>query len=114
MTEPLMEVVEGWNSALDFTLQYLAYGSTGYQPVNLTGMTVSVVLKDGRGRVVKDSTAGVSVTGSTSGQVSYTPSTGDFLAARTPYRIRFRVTDALSAVVYHPNTDEDLIKVNVV
>jgi hypothetical protein len=73
---------------------------------------VSIVLKDGRGATVKDSTAGVSVTGTTSGAVEYAPSSSDFVAIKSPYKIRFRVKDAALKVVYHPNTNEDLITVH--
>lgn len=106
MSTPLTEVVEGWTGALPFTLK--ADGVA----VDLTGMTVSIVLKDYQATVVNDSTSGVTVTSSTAGIVSYAPSSSDFVAARTPYKIRFRVRDALSKVVYFPNVDEDVIVVN--
>jgi hypothetical protein len=108
---PLMSVVEGWTGALPFTL--LADGS----PVDLTGMTVHIVLKGADGTVVKDTTAGITVTGSTVGQVEYAPSSssGDlFLVTQTPYRIRFRVTDAVTKKVYFPNDEDELIEVNPV
>lgn len=111
MIVPLTEVVEGWSGALPFTL------NADGVPVDLTGMTVTIVLKDADGTVVKDTSSGVTVTGATGGQVSYSPATssGDlFLAAKTPYKIRFRVVDALTKKVYFPNEDEDVIKVNPV
>ncbi len=109
MPTPLTELVEGWTGALPFTL------NADGVPVDLTGLTVQIVLKDGADRLVKDSTAGISTSsGSTGGVVVYSPSSsGDFLAALTPYKIRFRVTDAQSKVVFFPNADEDLILVNV-
>lgn len=107
----LTELVEGWSGALPFTL------NADGLPVDLTGMTVFLVLKDCEGTTIKDTTAGITLTLSTGGQLEYAPSTstGDlFLAARTPYTIRFRVKDALSKVVYFPNGDADLITVNVI
>jgi hypothetical protein len=108
---PIMEVVEGWSGALPFTL-------TGDgDPLNLTGLTVGIVLKDGAGTVVKNTTAGISVTASTAGEVSWTPATssGDvFVASKTPYKVRFKLTDGLGKVIYVPNIDEDLIVVNVI
>lgn len=109
MSAPLMSIVEGWTGALPFTL--LADGS----PVDLTGLTVTVVIKDASGTIVKNGSSGVTVTASTAGQVEYLPSTssGDlFLSASTPYRVRFRVTDAVTRSVYFPNDEEDLIEVN--
>jgi len=102
----IVDVVEGWTGALPFTLK------ADEVPVDLTGMTVYIVLRDNRGATVKDSTAGITVTGSTAGQLEYAPSSSDFAAARTPYRVRFRVKDALTKVVYFPNEDEDLVSVN--
>jgi len=111
MSTPLLSIVEGWTGALPFTLLADDVG------IDVTGLTVRVVLKTAAGLVVKDTTAGVTVTGSTSGWVDYAPSSssGDlFLAAQTPYRVRFRVTDALSKVVYFPQDEEALIEVNPV
>lgn len=109
MIQALCEVVEGWTDPLPFTLQ--ADGVA----IDLTGLTVSIHLKDNQGTVVASGTSGITVTASTAGQVSYAaPSTSTFVAARTPYKIRFRVADATTTLfVYFPNVDEDLIKVNV-
>lgn len=106
MSTPLTEVVEGWTGALPFTLK------ADDVAVDLTGLTVSIVLKDYQSTVVKDSTSGVTVTGSTAGTVEYAPSSSDFVASRTPYKLRFRVKDSQNKVVYFPNIDEDLIVVN--
>lgn len=106
----LTELVEGWSGALPFTLN--ADGT----PVDLTGMTVHIVLRSSTGTTpIKDTTAGISISTSETGRVSYDPATssGDlFLASKTPYYVRFRVTDALQNVVYFPNADADIIKVN--
>lgn len=111
MSAPLVSIVEGWTGALPFTLK--ADGT----PIDLTGMTVHILLKGADGTTVKDTSSGISVTGTTAGQLEYAPctSSGDlFVANQTPYRIRFRVTDALSKKVYFPNDEEDLIEVNPV
>jgi hypothetical protein len=75
-------------------------------------MTVSIVLKDGDGTVIANTTAGVTVTNATGGDVTYAPSSSAFVALKTPYKIRYRVVDALMKTVYFPNEDEDLITVN--
>lgn len=105
----LTEVVEGWSGALPFTLR------ADDVPVDITGMTVHIILKDKDGTVMKDTTEGLTITSATGGLVTYSPATssGDlFTAAKTPVYIRFRVTDAIQKKVYFPNADEDLIKVN--
>lgn len=109
MRHALTEVVEGWTAALPFTLK-----GDG-DPVDLTGLTVAVLLKDARGVYLRnDTTAGVSVTNATGGEIEYTPaSSSEFVARWTPYKIRFRVSDGSSDRVFFPNEDEDVIKVNV-
>lgn len=109
MITALTEIVEGWTDALPFVLKADAVA------VDLTGLTVACYIKDNQGTFVRSGTTGVSVTDSTAGAVSYTPqSTSEFLAARTPYRIRFQVTSVTTEIAYFPNIDEDLIKVNAV
>lgn len=108
MITPLTDVVEGWTGALPFRLD--ADG----EAVDLTGMTISIVLKDADGTVINDTTNGVTVTSATGGAVSYAPSSSEFVARKTPYKLRFRVVDAFLKVVYFPNEDEDLITVHVV
>lgn len=105
---PLTEVVEGWTGALPFTLK------ADDVAIDLTGMTLSIVLKDAKGTVIKDSDVGVTVIESTAGTLEYEPSSSEFVAARSPYKVRFRVVDTGSKVVYHPNGDEDLITVKPV
>lgn len=115
MSAPLMSIVEGWSGPLLFTLQTQTSSQSSPQPFDLTGLTIKIVLKNSAGTLVKDTTAGITVTGSTSGQLEYAPATssGDlFLAAKTPYRVRFQVTDALAKSIYHPNDEEALIEVN--
>lgn len=108
----ITEVVEGWTSPMEFTLKLATSSSTSYSPMDLTGLTVAIVLKDGRGRTVNSSTTGVSVVSSTGGTVQYAPTSSDFVAARSPYRVRFKLTDSTGRIAYHPNTDESLITVN--
>ena len=101
----LTEVVAGWTGGLAFTLK--ADGSA----VNLTGCTVSAVLRDCNGTAV-DTTGDVTVTGTTSGQVTYTPDAADFSTSGQPFRLRFKVVDQTSAITYYPNDEASLIAVH--
>lgn len=118
MSEPLLSIVEGWTKPLLVTLQTQASTDTSPSAFDLTGFTaIQIVLKTADGVTVKDTSTGISVTATTAGQLSYTPSTstGDlFLAAKSPYRMRFRITDAIGAKEYWPNDEERLIEVNPV
>jgi hypothetical protein len=109
MSAPLFSIVEGWSGALPFTLK------ADDEPFDLSGLTVSILLKNADGTMVKNTTEGVTVTAATVGELQYEPSTstGDlFLAAQTPYRVRFKVTDAFDKVAFFPNDEEELIEVN--
>lgn len=117
MAEPLISIVEGWTDPLEFTLQTQSTTQSSPVALDLTGLTVHFVLKNAAGTTIKDTTEGITVTASTAGQLEYAPSSssGDlFLSASSPYRVRFRVTDALSKKLYHPNDEERLIEVNPV
>jgi hypothetical protein len=101
----LTTIVEGWTGSLTFTLR--ADGDA----VDITGLTVQIVLSDCHRRTVVDSSSGVTVTDSTAGTVEYAPSSSDFSARLSPYRVRFRLIDTSSKIVYFPNGDHDLIGV---
>ena len=78
MSEPLTQVVEGWTGALPFRLE-----ADGV-PVDITGLTVSLWMKDCHGTQIHSSTAGITLTASTNGEVSFAPSSSQFVAAGTP------------------------------
>jgi hypothetical protein len=115
---PLFSIVEGSTKPLLFTLQTQGTTDSAPSAFDLTGYTgIQIVLKTSRGVTVKDTSEGVSVTASTAGQVQYEPSSssGDlFASGHSPYRVRFRITDALSDKEYWPNDEEELIEVNPV
>lgn len=105
------DIVEGWTGALPFRLD--ADGD----PVDLTGMTVQILVADCHRRSVLDTTAGLTDTGDTTGGiVAYAPSSSSgasrLVTGVSPYRVRFRVTDALGKVVFFPNGEEYLLRVN--
>ena len=91
-----LEIVEGWTGALDF--QLFADGTA----VNLTGMTVALIVTDKDG-------AGVTLAGTASiqdaatGKVRYAPAAADFDDAKSPYTFRWRVTDAGGLIVFFPH-----------
>jgi len=118
MSEPLMSIVEGTTKPLLFTLTVQGTTESSASPMDLTGLSsIQIILKTNNGLTAKDTSAGITVTGTTAGQLQYQPSSSSgnlFLSVRTPYRVRFRVTDALGSVDYWPNDEERLIEVNPV
>ena len=100
----LTEVVAGWSGALPFTLK------ADDAAVNLSGLTVAGVVADRFGTAVS-TTGKVVVTGSTAGEVTWTPSTGDLVARKSPYSVRFKVVDLAGQVVYFPNGEPDKVVV---
>lgn len=53
---------------------------------------------------VVDLTSDVSILSATGGTVRLLPDTSDFVAAQSPYELRFRATDATS-IVYFPSEE---------
>jgi uncharacterized phiE125 gp8 family phage protein len=90
-----LKLVEGWSSPIDETLK-----SDGVA-VDLTGMTVELLLQKADGSLV-DTTGDVSVVTPGSGLVRYTPDAADLLAADSPHVARWKVTNA-GKVTYFPN-----------
>lgn len=101
----LTEVVQGWSDGLPFALK--ADGVA----IDLSGMTVTAIVHDRYGSDVS-TTGKVSVTGTTSGEVTWTPAAADLLAKRSPYLIRFKVVDSATEVAYFPNAEADTIVVH--
>ena len=101
----LTEVVEGWSDDLPFTLK--ADGVA----IDLTSLTVTGVLHDRRGTAVS-TTDKVAVSGTTSGEVTYTPASSDLKASGSPYYLRFKVVDASTQIVYFANGAADTLVVH--
>jgi hypothetical protein len=102
----LLDIVEGWTGELGpFTLK--ADGTA----VDLTGMTVELILKDLSGTVVTTS-GDTRVHGTpTTGQVYYQPDAADMTSAASPYSVHWKVTDGSGYVVFFPNSAADTIVV---
>lgn len=95
-----IELVEGWTAAIEFHLK------TAGSAQDLTGATVVLSLFDREG-VQVCTTGAVTLTSSTGGKLTYTPSTCDLNADRSPYSARFKVTDAGSKVSFFPSAEPD-------
>lgn len=94
-------ITEKQTAALGF--QLLEGGS----PLNLTGVTVVVLITDNTGAVI--STGTVTVTDAANGKVSWTPgSTADLVAANSPYYVRWKLTDGSGKIKYVPSALRDV------
>ena len=97
----LVTIVEGVTTALEF--QLLEAGSA----INLTGITVALLLTDKDG--VDVTTSGdVSTSDATNGKVTYTPGASDLDSTKSPYKARWRLTDGSSAISYVPSGLRDV------
>ena len=92
----MLEIVEGWTGPVDMQLK------KNGAPVDLTGCTVSLILRGSDG-VAIDTAADVSVLEVATGKVRYLPDAEDLVAAKTPHWARFKVTDASSKNVFFPS-----------
>jgi hypothetical protein len=105
----LLEVVEGWTGRLPFTL----YADD--EEVDLTGMTVSLLLRNQSGDVTEyeDEVTVDPDQSANKGRVYFDPPENAFTVAAGPeFRARFRVVDGLDKQVFFPNCkDADLILV---
>lgn len=102
-----LDLIEGWTGGVDYYLKRQLATSTGAEAMDLSGATVTLVLKTAKGSLVATtSTDGgndVSVVTSTGGRVRYTPDVGDLRAADSPYAARFKVVGSTGDIVFFPN-----------
>jgi uncharacterized phiE125 gp8 family phage protein len=91
-----LPLVEGWTGPIEQTLE-----SNG-TPVNLTGLTVTLILQKADGSLI-DTTGDVTVPDPVNGLARYTPDSTDLLAADTPHVARWKVVDGGGAVIFFPN-----------
>jgi hypothetical protein len=101
------EIVEGETRRLTFGLR--ADGEIFI----LTGYTVSDIILTGADGAPVDTSGDFGLVSASQGTVYYDPDAADFVAIKSPYRVRVKVTeDSTSKVRYFPNTVPDTIKVN--
>ena len=96
-----LTITAGTTANLDFRLT--ADGSA----VNLTGATVTLVLRDKTGTAVT-TTGDISVISATGGTVRYAPDATDLVASVSPHRARFKVTDSGGQIAYYPSGKADI------
>lgn len=94
-------LVEGWTGDLNYTLY------TDGAAFNGTGMTVAAQIYD-RSFSLMNPTGKTAWVVAASGTVAFTPADGDIKAERSPYWVRFKVTDGAGKIVLFPT--EDAIK----
>jgi hypothetical protein len=101
------EIVEGETRRLTFGLR--ADGEIFV----LTGYTVADIILTGADGAPVDTSGDFGLVSATQGTVYYDPDAADFVATKSPYRVRVKVTeDSTSKVRYFPNKIPDEIKVN--
>lgn len=71
------------------------------QPVDVSGLTVDLVLKDKTGTLVT-TTGDVAIVSGPAGTVKYTPDSTDLDAALSPYSAKFKVTFGDGSIRFYP------------
>lgn len=97
------EVREGWTTKLPFTL------TTDGAVFNATGFTLSACYLTGRDGTAVVTTGKFNWTTAAIGLAYFKPGASDLLAAKSPYRITFQVTDGNGDIVLFPNGESNEI-----
>lgn len=99
---PIIEIIEGWTDPIEFQL------TEGGQAIPLSGVTVTLLLRDRTGTTVP-TTSMVTVVDEDDGTVLLTPSNANmFVAANGPYYARWKLTGAGIVVSYAPTGVRDI------
>jgi hypothetical protein len=107
----LYTIVEGWTAELGpFTLK------VNGQPKELTGFEVKLKLRPVASNAYVDTIGDVNIDpaqeGAGKGMVTFKPDADDFKASKSPYSLRWEVTDSDGNTVYFPNSkNPDTIEV---
>ena len=102
MASPVITIVEGTTADLRF--QLLQDGSA----IDLTGVTVTVLLADRSGAPVS-SPGTVSTVTATEGKIQLVPTDETvFVASRGPYHARWKLVDGSSKISYVPSSSRDV------
>ncbi len=91
---------EGQTAPETYALQE-ATSSGALAAVDLSGLTVELVLKDKTGTAVT-TTGDVAIVTAASGTVKYTPDSTDLASASSPYTARFKVTYGDGSIRFYP------------
>lgn len=91
---------EGQTAPEEFVLK-AGTSESDLAAVDLTGLTVDLVLKDRTGTTVTTTGDAIVVTAA-SGLVKYTPDNTDLVASATPHTARFKVTYGDGSIRYFP------------
>lgn len=105
---PTMTIAERIEGQTDRLLLPLLDDGAAFDATGFTVSGVTITARDGT--VVNVSGDFDWLSGSTS-TVYYDPDAGDFVAAKSPYNVRVKVTDADGKVRFYPNTERARIRV---
>ena len=94
------QLVEGWTDPI--IQQLLNDGAA----VNLTGCTVELLLYDCNNHVIVHG-GSATVLDAATGKVKFEAAASDFVASKSPLKVRWKVTDNADEVSYFPNAAAD-------
>jgi hypothetical protein len=87
------EYVQGWTAPIDYELKRTNETTRKLETFDASNSTPGLVLVD-RDGVAVDVSGKVSWFDATNSVIRYTPASGDLLAAKSPYRARWTITDS--------------------
>ena len=100
-----LELVQCWTDPIDYQLKKVASDGT-ITVLNMTGMTLALDVFDAKGNSVTVSGT-VSIVTPSSGTVRFEPASADLLNAKSPYEIRWKVTDGSGKIAFFPRAQAE-------
>jgi hypothetical protein len=102
---PIRKLVEGWTGRI--TLDCIKNGAA----LDGTGLTVTAIDLVGSDGTVVDTSGDFGWETQASGVAYYDPDPSDFVASKSPYKVRVQVTDGGGKVVWFPDGEPEQIAV---
>lgn len=95
-----IDLVEGWTGPLVYVLKVDGVAQ------DLTDMTVTLIARDAHDELLSLKGT-LAVTDAESGEVTFSPASGDIRLRTSPMRVRWKVVDENTKVVFFPNANPE-------
>lgn len=107
----LLSITEGHTRRLTFTLTSKLPTASAVTAFDGTGFTLSNLYITGKDATIVDTAGDFGWVSAADGTVYYDPDASDFVASKSPYVVKYEVTDGAGKVECFPSADADEILV---
>lgn len=95
-----LSLTQGWTGPIQYRIINVDRKTGAKSNRDLTGSTVDIIIKDKQGSPVVTKSA--TIVDAEAGVVQVIPAVGELLVGYSPMQIKFKITDSLGRITFHP------------